>query len=287
VDIRALLAEAQSLLATAGVTSAGVDAEILLATVSETSRGELLAAAYRGESIGGEALAKFRALLARRQAREPLQHITGRAPFMNFEVAVGPGVFVPRPETQSLVEAAINQALASGVGERGLRILDLCSGSGVVAISLARALPYARVVAVEMSEAALPYLRNNVVLLAPEVEVVHSDVASYGSGLEAGSVDMVLANPPYVPDSQVPNELEVATHDPALALFGGEDGLRVVRDVVALALKALRPGGYLAIEHSNLQGDVVRELFLSAGFRAISTEVDLVGRDRFTQGFIP
>jgi len=196
-------------------------------------------------------------------------------------------VFVPRPETQSLVEAAINQALASGVGERGLRILDLCSGSGVVAIALARALPYAGVVALEMSEAALPYLRTNVVLLAPEVEVVHSDVASYGAALEAGSVDMVLANPPYVPDSEVPNELEVATHDPALALFGGEDGLRVVREVVALALKALRPGGYLAIEHSNLQGDVVRELFLSAGFRAISTEVDLVGRDRFTQGFVP
>ena len=287
MDIRALLAEAHSLLATAGVTSAGVDAEILLATVIETSRGELLAAAYRGESVGDEALEKFRVLLARRQAREPLQHITGRAPFMNFEVAVGPGVFVPRPETQSLVEAAIDQALASGVGERGLRILDLCSGSGVVAISLARALPYARVVAVEMSEAALPYLRNNVVLLAPEVEIVHSDVASYGSGLEAGSVDMVLANPPYVPDSQVPNELEVATHDPALALFGGEDGLRVVRDVVVLALKALRPGGYLAIEHSNLQGDAVRELLLSAGLRAISTEVDLVGRDRFTQGFVP
>jgi release factor glutamine methyltransferase len=119
------------------------------------------------------------------------------------------------------------------------------------------------------------------------VEIVHSDVASYGSGLEAGSVDMVLANPPYVPDSQVPNELEVATHDPALALFGGEDGLRVVRDVVVLALKALRPGGYLAIEHSNLQGDAVRELLLSAGLRAISTEVDLVGRDRFTQGFVP
>ena len=202
---------------------------------------------------------------------------------MDFEVSVGEGVFVPRPETQALVEAAITHARSTAVGEEGLRILDLCAGSGVIAVSLARAILHADVVAVEASEAALPYLTRNIGELAPSVEVIHSQVAALDRGHRR--FDMILANPPYVPLSEVPNEPEVANFDPSMALFGGEDGLDVVREIVDYALSDLRPGGYLAIEHSNLQGQAMRELLQKAGFFGVESEQDFVGRERFTRGF--
>ena len=206
---------------------------------------------------------------------------------MSFEVSVGPGVFVPRPETQALVEAAIDQALAMGVGEEGLRILDLCSGSGVVAISLARAIPHANVSAVEASPEALAYLEKNVENLAPNIRVVALSVAECAEEFGGSAFDMILANPPYVPVFEVPNDPEVATYDPAMALFGGADGLDVVHHIQALANSHLRPGGYLAIEHSNLQGDAVRAIMNSAGMRSVSTEKDFAERERFTHGFRP
>jgi peptide chain release factor 1 len=164
---------------------------------------------------------------------------------------------------------------------------DLCSGSGVLAIALARAIPHATVHALELSDEAMPYLRRNVADLAPEVQITQGSVAHWASEVETSSLDLVVSNPPYVPDAEIPNDPEVQLFDPALALYGGEDGLDVVRVIVEGAFRAVRPGGVLMLEHSNLQGAAVRDVLEGYGFRTVSTEKDLVGRDRFTQGYRP
>jgi len=287
MQLLAALKDATERLTRSGVASPQVDAELLLAHVTGASRGEVLAWVHTDRSLTADQVVDWDRLLARREKREPLQHLTGTAAFMSFEVSVGPGVFVPRPETQALVEAAIDQALAMAVGEEGVRILDLCSGSGVVAISLARAIPHANVSAVEASPEALAYLERNVENLAPNIRVVALSVAECAEEFGDSGFDMILANPPYVPVSEVPNDPEVATYDPAMALFGGADGLDIVHHIQALANSHLRPGGYLAIEHSNLQGDAVRAIMNSAGMRSVSTEKDFAERERFTHGFRP
>lgn len=286
MTLAALVASIRNRLASAGVPSPEVDAELLISSVLSLSRGELVAAVHRGDDVDSDVVAALEPLVVRRCAREPLQHLLRRAPFMTFELEVGPGVFVPRPETQSLAEHASAHAQAIGVGEGGPRIVDLCSGSGALAIALARAVPWATVTAVEASPEAVSYLERNVEALAPGVAVVHSSVADYARVVGGHSVDMIVANPPYVPDHEVPNEPEVADFDPPMALFGGPDGLDVVREIVALALGALRPGGVLMMEHSNIQGDVIATLLRDEGFRLVSTEKDLVGRDRFTHGVL-
>jgi len=264
-----------------------VDAEFLLAHVVGTSRGEVLAKVHQGFELTDAQASDLEALVVRREAREPLQHLLGSAPFMSFQVRVGPGVFVPRPETESLAERAIQTASTMAVGDGGLRIVDLCSGSGVLAIALARAIPHATVRAVEVSDEALPYLVQNVADLAPEVLITHGSLESFASGMAPASLDLIVSNPPYVPDAETPNEPEVRNHDPRLALYGGEDGLDVIRVLAEAASRALRPGGVVMLEHSNLQGAAVRDVLESHGFRTVSTEQDLVGRDRFTQGYRP
>lgn len=287
VLIAEALASLRDRLALAGVPSPEADAGLLLGSLLGLSRGELIAHAHMGKELPVELSAELEGLVQRREAREPLQHIVGRAPFMNFEVEVGPGVFIPRPETESLAERAIAMAQALGVDDRGLSIVDLCSGSGVLAISLARAVPWAAVEAVEVSPEAITYLERNVSSLAPSIRVTRSSVADFVRGRDEAPLDMVVSNPPYIPDAEVPNDPEVFAHDPHLALFGGSDGLDVVREIVDFALQALRPGGVLMMEHSNLQGSAVADLLASAGFRTIHTERDLIGRDRFTHGLAP
>jgi release factor glutamine methyltransferase len=274
--------EAATRLARVGVPSPQADAELIWAHIFGISRGEVLARGFRGDEVSAENVDRANVLLGRREKREPLQHLLGVAPFMSFEVAVGPGVFVPRPETESLVERAIQLAQTLGVGEAGISVLDLCAGSGVVAIAIAREVPWARVTAVEASESAVAYLSKNVARLAPAVRILHSTVDEFGITLTPGSLDLVVSNPPYVPLGETPNEPEVSEYDPPEALFGGADGMDVVVDVVSLAKKALRPGGVVMIEHANVQGDSVRNLLVQAGFRLVVTERDLLGRDRFT-----
>lgn len=281
------LASLRDRLAAAGVPSPEADASILLGSLLGLSRGELLAHAHLGKELSAEVSAALEPLAQRREAREPLQHIVGRAPFMNFEVEVGPGVFIPRPETESLAERALSIAQSLGVDERGLSIVDLCSGSGVLAISLARAVPWASVVAVEISPEALGYLERNVSRLAPSVTVTCSSVVDFAVTQAESSLDMILANPPYIPDSEMPNDPEVFAHDPHLALFGGADGLDVVREIVEFGLRALRPGGVIMMEHSNLQGAAIAGLLAESGFRTVHTEQDLLGRDRFTHAVAP
>src|SRR5690606_21954741 len=216
----------------------------------------------------------------RRAAREPLQHITGLAPFRSLELAVGPGVFVPRPETEFVAQLAIDALIA--VPSPQPLAVDLGTGSGAIALALATEVPHARVVAVERSPEAHVWAERNIRATgADNIRLVLGDLADALPELD-GAVAGVVSNPPYVPDGAIPRDVEVRLHDPAAALYGGADGLDVVRALSRRARALLRPGGALVIEHGELQGAAMRELLTADGWRAGATHRDLLGRDRVT-----
>ena len=279
MNCRTLLADAARRLAEAGVESPRVDAELLLAHVVGRPRAGLLTL----DAVADEDAARFAGLLEQRADRVPLQHLTGRAPFRLLELAVGPGVFVPRPETELLVE----WALARLSGLDGPLVVDLGSGSGAIALSIAHEHPGARVTAVERDPGALAWTRHNALARAgardTPVGVVAGDMTDAGLLAELdGRVDLVVSNPPYVPDgARVPRE--VADHDPPLALWGGPDGLDVVRGMLGVAARLLRPGGWLGIEHADQQGTALPAVVRShGGFTDVEDHPDLAGRPRFT-----
>ncbi|WP_433529686.1 peptide chain release factor N(5)-glutamine methyltransferase [Micromonospora sp. CA-263727] len=283
----AVLARATRMLAAAGVAPARAEAELLAAYVLVVPRGRLALA----DGFTDGQLARFEALVARRSRREPLQHLTGSAGFRHLELAVGPGVFVPRPETELLAGWGIEQARAvvparSGGPRTGPLVVDLCSGSGAIALSVAQEVPAARVVAVERSPAALGWLRRNAADRAAAgdrpIEVVEADVTDPGLLDElTGRVDVLLCNPPYVPQ-EVAVPPEVAGHDPAEAVFGGADGLAVLRPVIDRAAALLRPLGVLGVEHDDTHGAAVPGLLAADGrYAAVAGHHDLVGRPRF------
>jgi release factor glutamine methyltransferase len=263
-----------TVLSHAGVPSARVDAELLAAHVLGVPRGRLPLA----PPLDPQQRAQFERLVAARASRVPLQHLLGSAPFRSLELAVGPGVFIPRPETEQLVEWGLRVA-----GPAPLAV-DLCSGSGAIALSVARELSRSTVYAVEQAESALLWLRRNVAALEPRVTVVAADVTDPAtlSTLD-GAVDLVLCNPPYVPSGAVVDP-EVAEHDPAEAVFGGPDGLALIPGIVARSVALLRPGGWLGIEHDDTQGSAVPALLRSAGFADVEDHRDLAGRPRFAVG---
>jgi release factor glutamine methyltransferase len=206
----------------------------------------------------------------------PLQHLTGTVGFARFELAVGPGAFVPRPETELLAQWA--------VGTGGGVVIDLGSGTGALALAIAHELPTARVYAVERSPAALRWLRRNAADRAAAgdrpVEVVAGDATDPAVLAELdGTVDLVVCNPPYVPGG-VPVPPEVADHDPPEAVFGGPDGLAVIRPVIARAAALLRPGGWFGLEHDESHADAVAGLLRDA-FTRIADHRDLAGRPRY------
>jgi release factor glutamine methyltransferase len=265
------LAAAAADLAKAGVESPRVDAELLVSHVLGVSRGRLLLI----DSIRAGDLARFRELVARRRERIPLQHLLGTAAFRHVELAVGDGVFVPRPETELLAGWGVERTGAGAV------VVDLCSGSGAIAVAIADETRAGRVIAVERSAAALPWLRRNASAY-PMIEVVAGDVTDSDLLSELhGAVDVLLCNPPYVPDgTAVPPE--VAEHDPAEAVFGGGDGLAVIRPVIELAAVLLRPGGALGVEHDDVHGEAVPELLRADGrFDEVTAHDDLTGRPRY------
>lgn len=272
------IARAARALAEAGVEAPRAEAELLAAYVLGVPRGRLALA----DGFGADDLDRFEALVGRRVAREPLQHLTGVAGFRHLELAVGPGVFVPRPETELLAGWGIEQ----GRRHPAPLVVDLCSGSGAIALSVGQELPDARVVAVERSPAALAWLRRNAADRAaagdPPIEVVAADVTDPELLAElVGRVDVLLCNPPYVPRS-VAVPPEVAGHDPDEAVFGGADGLAVIRPVIGRAAELLRPGGVLGVEHDDTHGAAVPDLLARDGrFTAVAEHRDLVGRPRF------
>lgn len=279
-----LLDEATAALTAHGVPSPRVDAELLLAWATATSRGAVQARALIGGSIGAEHVQRFRQAVARRRSREPLQHITGVAYFRSLMLAVGPGVFVPRPETESVAQFAIDALRA--VASPAPVAVDLGTGSGAIALSMATEVPHAVVYAVERSPEALAWAtRNNDALGAP-VRLVRGDLANALPELD-GTVAVVVSNPPYVPDDAVPVDPEVRDWDPDAALYGGPDGLDAVRRLVVTARRLLAPGGIVVIEHAEQQGGAVRGILAQAGFRSPETHRDLTGRDRTTTAGAP
>ena len=273
--------------ALAQVPSPRVDAELLAAHLLHGgSRAELQRALLMGERLTPAQVAEYEALVARRAAREPLQHITGRAPFHHLELSVGPGVFVPRPETELLVEEALKVLSARAESATGqLRIVDLCTGSGAIAAAIKSELPNAQVFAVELSEDAIPYTRKNLEPLG--VHLVQGDALTALTEL-AGRFDAVLSNPPYIPSANVPADPEAALHDPEMALYGGgADGMQMPSAIAARAYELLAPGGFFMMEHDDTQEEAVAELLARVGFERCYPVRDLNGRPRHSAGYKP
>ncbi|MFB9235444.1 N5-glutamine methyltransferase family protein [Plantactinospora siamensis] len=320
------VARAAAELAAAGVPAARAEAELLVGHVLGVPRGRLALAA----ELDAERRDRLAALVTRRVRREPLQYLLGAAPFRHLDLAVGPGVFVPRPETELLAgwglavvgpaaaapgptasapgpaAAAPGPAAAAVPGPtaaaavpgptaaRGpdvpaagpVTVVDLCSGSGALALSVAQELPAATVLAVERSPAALDWLRRNAADRAaagdPPIRVVAGDVTDPDLLAElSGRVDLVLCNPPYVP-AGTPVPAEVQRYDPAEAVFAAGDGLAVIRPVIGLAARLLRPGGWLGIEHDDTHATTVPALLVADGrFIEVEDHRDLTGRPRF------
>lgn len=255
----------------AGIDSARCDAEELAAYAAGTDRGRLALL----DRPGDEFFTRYRDLVAARRNRVPLQHLTGTAAFGPATLRVGPGVFIPRPETEAMLEWALSQRLPDQPV-----IVDACTGSGALAVVLVRHWPAARVIGIDDSAAALGYARRN--CAGTPVELLDADVTAPGLLPELdGRVDLMVANPPYIPDG-VPLDPEVAQHDPHHALFGGRDGMSVITAVVALAGRWLRPGGRFAVEHDDTTSAGTVELLTGTGlFDAVRARADLTGRLRF------
>lgn len=277
MKIQAALESATETFEMAGIESSLADAEILLAHVLNLSRGELQAKAFTDSEFVETEI--FEELVAKRAERIPLQHLTGEAHFRRITLKVGPGVFVPRPETEVVTQLAVDALRAVGI-EVPIAV-DLATGSGAIALSLAVEVPNSKVFAIELSEEALKYTRVNFAELAPDAVLVQGDLVDAFPELN-GTVDVLVSNPPYIPDAMIPIYPEVHLHDPDLALYGGADGLDIVRNVDSAAKRLLRSGGTLIIEHADMQGEAVRELLLASGWVQVRTHKDLVGRDRAT-----
>jgi release factor glutamine methyltransferase len=276
-----MLRDATLTLEAAGVPSPEYDAQELLAHVLGVPRPQLAAVARVTADQGVE----FMVLVQRRAAREPLQHLTGTAAFRHVELRVGPGVFVPRPETELLAGWGVDRAREGVASGRRPVVVDLCTGSGAIALAVATEVPRARVHAVELSEDAVTWAEGN--LAGSGVDLRQGDMADAFHDLD-GTVDVVLCNPPYIPLEEFESvAVEVRDHDPALALWSGEDGLAAMRVVEGVAARLLRPAGGVGVEHADVQGRSAPAVFTRAGrWCEVRDHRDLAGRDRFVTALL-
>lgn len=282
-EVRALGAEvaaARAALAAGGVRSPEADAVALAAFVLGVGTGEVRRAMILGAPAEEAFTDRYAGLVAERASRIPLQHLTGAAPFRRLTLAVGPGVFVPRPETEVVAGLAIAAALAVGPTPR---VVDLCTGSGAIALAVKHEVPGAEVFAVEVSDLAHGWAVANRDSLGLDVDIRLGDATEAFSDLE-GTVDVVVSNPPYIPLGAVPLDPEVRDHDPDVALYGlSEDGLAVPLAVAGRAADLLRPGGVLVMEHADTQGESLPlGLRRSGRWRDVADHADLSGRPRVT-----
>lgn len=271
------VSEATAILRDAGVPSPRVDAELLADHLLNVGLGRLRAMML-GDAPAPEG---YEALVAERAGRTPLQHITGVAHFRYLELAVGPGVFIPRPETESVVQLAIDHVKDM----QRPRIVDLGTGSGAIAGSIAHEVPGAEVHAVEFSPFAHAWAAKNLAPLG--VNLVLGDLRDAFPELN-GTVDVVVSNPPYIPADAIPNEPEVALHDPPEALYGGgADGMELPTAAAASAARLLRPGGYFVMEHAEVQSGWIAAMLARTGsWTAITTHLDLNGKERATSAVL-
>lgn len=263
-----------------GIASPEVDALELAASALRCDVADVRRRCVLRDPADAVFLDRFDALVAERLSRVPLQHLTGRAHFRRLTLAVGPGVFVPRPETE--VVAGLALEAASRAAERPV-VVDLCTGSGAIALAVKDELPGARVLAVELSDLAHGWALANRDRLGLDVEVRLGDATTAFADLE-GEVDVVVSNPPYIPDGAVPHDPEVRDHDPEVALYGlSADGLAVPLAVAARAAVLLRPGGVLVMEHAESQGSSLpRGLRATGAWDDVVDHPDLSGRPRAT-----
>lgn len=275
--VRPLLARAVAELREAGIESPEQDARVLLSLVCdiEPARLPLL------DTVTDDQAELFESMVIKRAVRMPLQHLTGRAYFRHVELAVGPGVFVPRPETEVMTGWAIDQLRPMVLAMGRPLVVELCAGSGAISKALYDELPRRlRLHAVELSEDAAAWALRN--LHGTSVELHVEDMATALPGLD-GTVDLVIANPPYIPlDAYLSVAPEVRDHDPALALFSGQDGLDAIRVVVGTAARLLKPGGLLCFEHADAQGESAPAVVTAhGGFSGVRDHRDLAGRPRY------
>lgn len=295
---RQVQADAVIRLADAGVASPENDVAWLLAYALGIERKALT----NLRELTVEQVSRFELVLARREAREPLQHILGDTGFRYLTLKVGPGVFVPRPETEVLVGLALDAISdhRDGDPEARITVVDLCTGSGAIALAIAIEAGHADVFGVEADDAAARWAQRNVrdhadqiaaansrvtILRARVGDLLGGDLALLAPG---GTVHVVTCNPPYVPDAAIPRDREVREFDPPIALYGGPDGLDVVRPAVDVAADLLRPGGWLFVEHGDAQGEDAGDLGVPAlvrsqgAFTDVADHLDLTRRPRVT-----
>ena len=276
--LQVLIQSAADRFEAAGIESAVVDAELLACHLLDCSRGELQSKMILGETMDTLALSSFETLVGRRAAREPLQHITGKAYFRALELRVGFGVFVPRPETEGVAQLAID-ALRLTATEEPIAI-DLGTGSGAIALAMATEVSNAKIYAVEKSPDAMVFTSANFARYGSEnATLIEGDLADAFQELN-GRASVVVSNPPYIPNRMIPRDLEVRNFDPELALYGGEDGMDVVHLVSDSARRLLHTGGTLIIEHAEIQSRQVCQLLLASGWRQVRAHRDLTMRDR-------
>ncbi|MEJ7704263.1 MAG: HemK/PrmC family methyltransferase [Geodermatophilaceae bacterium] len=289
--MRTALAQATARLAAAGVPSPRVDAIALAEHALGVPQLDPRDAALGAGGLRGQFWNRW---YGGAESREPLQHILGRAAFRYLSLLVAPGVFLPRPETEVVTQEAVDEASRLLTAGREALVVDLCTGSGAIALSVAMEVPGSRVVAVDVDPAAVTLTRVNAAALLDgadsdsdglrTVRIELGDVSDPGLLADlADTVDILISNPPYIPDDAVPLDREVAEHDPPHALFGGgQNGLDVPRHVMLAAVRLLRQGGLFVMEHADVQGAAVRKLVdRTNAFSSATTHQDLTGRDRF------
>jgi release factor glutamine methyltransferase len=281
MNFKEFLAAGKEQLSAAGIDP--LDAEHLMAYALGISRMDLHNPVILEDRLAGyEDLTileeTFWKLLDARAAHQPLQYLTGVAYFRYLDIQVGPGVLVPRPESELLVQAVLDHCEVNSEKLSGMiSVVDLGSGSGALALAISTENPRTRVIAVEKDPAAIEWLKKNVSRINEQVRIVESDVVD---ALEGVTCDVVIANPPYVPDSQeLPRD--VADHEPSIALFGGPTGLDIPGRFIDTAARLLKSGGFFALEHTEDQGPALRDL-LSENFKDILCHLDLTSRPRYT-----
>lgn len=298
-ELLQVLRDAVKKLESAGVESAEYDARLLLSKACGVSLAELNKALILGDltDFSPDYASKYSDFVTRRASREPLQHIVGRAPFRYLDLQVGKGVFVPRLETEVVVEAGLDWLRESGISKP--MVVDLCAGSGAIGLSVVTEVADAQVWAVEKSPEAFQYLRKNFEETAKNYEnmqissryhavladATKAHISDCTPELHAicGKVDLVITNPPYVPESQVPEQVEVREYDPPIALYGGSaDGLAIPEQIMRAAFALLRCGGAMVMEHDISQGDALKKYAESVGFSRARVGNDLTGRPRYT-----
>lgn len=273
----------------AGIETPEHDAKLLLAEAAGVELRDVDKALLMGEELGtAEQLARFQSMLARRAKREPLQYITGHAPFRYLDLKVGPGVFIPRPETETVVQAGLDWLTEHGMIHP--RVVDLCAGSGAIGLSVVSEVPGSQVWAVELSPNTAEWTNKNLAetakrypSIASNYQLEIADATSLATLVQLdGTIDIVITNPPYVPESDVPEQPEVRDWDPELALYGGSmDGTLIPERIIERAYRLLKPGGALVMEHDVTQGDRLVAYAKAAGFTTASTGRDWAGRDRY------